>query len=73
MYEVSSLGRVKSLARTKKHIAKSSRKESASQVKERILIPQKDGMGYLHVRLSREGEYYLSKVHVLVAEAFLRL
>lgn len=71
LYEVSSLGRVKSLARVFKHTARNSHKETAAYLKERILQPQQDNCGYLHVRLSRDGKQYLSKVHVLVAEAFL--
>lgn len=31
----------------------------------------KDAWGYMHVRLVKDGKYYLRKVHRLVAEAFL--
>ena len=55
LYEVSSLGRVKSL----------------KFGKEKILKPQKDGSGYLQVQLWRNGKMKAFKVHRLVAEAFL--
>lgn len=55
-YEVSSLGRVKSL----------------KYGKERILKSQKDVWGYLQVRLYRNGKVKPFYVHRLVAEAFLQ-
>lgn len=55
LYEVSSLGRVKSLKFNK----------------EKILKPQKDGSGYLQVQLCRNGKMKAFKVHRLVATAFL--
>ena len=36
-----------------------------------ILNPQKDGCGYLHVRLVKDRRYILYKVHQLVGSAFL--
>ena len=36
-----------------------------------ILNPQKDGCGYLHVRLVKDRHYVLYKVHQLVGAAFL--
>ena len=36
-----------------------------------ILTPQKDGCGYLHVRLVKDRHYVLYKVHQLVGSAFL--
>ena len=36
-----------------------------------ILNPQKDGCGYLHVRLVKDRRYILYKVHQLVGAAFL--
>ena len=36
-----------------------------------ILTPQKDGCGYVHVRLVKDRHYVLYKVHQLVGEAFL--
>jgi hypothetical protein len=69
LYEVSNLGRIKSLSREKKmnphgtwHLA---------ITRERILHPSQDASGYLHVRLCKDGTITLKKVHTIVAEAFL--
>lgn len=56
-YEVSSLGRVRSLSRPR-HPG-------------RILKPQPGPSGYLRVHLSRDGVRRHRKIHVLVARAFL--
>lgn len=58
LYEVSNLGRVKSLGNNKSR-------------KEKILKPAKDRKGYLYVILCRNGKVKNFKVHRLVAEAFL--
>lgn len=58
LYEVSNLGRVKSLGNNKSR-------------KEKILKSGKNGPGYLFVYLYRNGKRKMSKVHRLVAEAFL--
>ena len=66
LYQVSNLGRVKSLERTV--IDKIGHKHP---IKERILKPRTDGRGYLIVDLrngSEKGKNY--KVHRLVCEAF---
>ena len=55
IYEVSDLGRVRSL----------------KFWKEKILKPQKDKGGYLHVGLSKDGQIKHTYVHRLVAEAFI--
>ena len=55
LYEVSDLGRVKSL----------------KYGKEKILKPGKDTRGYLNVILFKDGKSKNSKVHRLVAEAFI--
>ena len=55
LYEVSNLGRVKSL----------------KFGKERILKPQKDTSGYLCVTLCKNNNQCQFKVHRLVAEAFI--
>ena len=70
-YQVSDLGNVKSLERTKKHLSKNSHVWRDVQVHERILKPCQDAKGYMHVRLCKGGNITLKKVHVLVAEAFL--
>ena len=57
-YEVSNLGRVKSLERTSRLNRK---------IKERILAPREHTGGYLRVQLSRKDFY----IHRLVAEAFI--
>lgn len=64
-YEISDLGRVKSLAR------KTYRKLTGwNNHKERILTPTDDGRGYLAVELSEDGRGKTERIHQLVAEAF---
>ena len=58
LYEVSDLGRVKSLGNNKYR-------------KEKILKPGKNNWGYLQVRLHKDGHMKMSLVHRLVAEAFI--
>ena len=58
LYAVSNFGRVKSLGNNKLR-------------KEKILKPQKEGKGYLFVRLYRNGKGKKFKVHRLVATAFI--
>ena len=58
LYEISSLGRVKSL-------------NYHRTGKERMLNPGTDGWGYLHVILCKNGNRRIFKVHRLVANAFL--
>ena len=55
LYEVSDLGRVKSL----------------KYGKDKILKPGKDGWGYLKINLCKDGHVKKFKVHRLVAEAFI--
>jgi hypothetical protein len=64
-YEISNLGRVKSLAR----IIITSR--STYSVKERMLNSSDDGNGYMRVSLVKNGKPKDKRIHVLVAEAFL--
>ena len=59
LYEVSNLGRVKSLNYNRTG-------------KERILKQQKDKHGYLRVDICKDGKLKHSKVHRLVAEAFIQ-
>ena len=58
LYQVSTWGRIKSLSNNKNR-------------KEKILKPQKDGWGYLHVVLSKNGKMKTYKVHRLVIETFM--
>lgn len=60
LYQVSNLGRVKSL---KTYVGYSK--------KEKILKPQIDYLGYVHVNLYKNGKLKSCKIHRLVAEAFI--
>ena len=65
-YQISSLGRVKSLERLIK------RSSGNYTVKEKLLKPQKDKEGYLHVGLyQKKNVSKTHKVHRLVAQAFM--
>ena len=55
LYQISNLGRVKSL----------------KYGKERILKPAKDKKGYLYVCLYKQGKMKIYRVHRLVAQAFI--
>ena len=66
IYQVSSLGNVKSLAR---EILLRGKYPFIS--KEKILKTSKDGNGYYHLNLCKNGNRKSMKVHVLVAIAFL--
>lgn len=65
IYQVSSLGRVKSIRRTVKS------KNGYRTVKEHILKPRKNRDGYLQLSLWNENKRKTMKVHRLVCEAFL--
>lgn len=66
-YMVSSFGRVKSMS----HCRKNGRQGCDRIYKERLLSCSKNGEGYPHVRLTKNGEEKFFNVHKLVAEAFL--
>ena len=70
-YAVSNFGNVKSLEKKKRHVSRNNGKERMLTLKEKILKPSKDALGYVHVRLRVNGKYLLKKVHILVAEMFL--
>lgn len=57
LYQVSNLGRVKSLPRNTAHL--------------RIMTPRKDRGGYLYIGLTKNGINKSKKVHRLVAQAFI--
>ena len=65
IYQVSSLGRVKSIIRTVKS------KNGYRTVKEKILKPRKNRYGYLQLSLWNENKRKTMLVHRLVCEAFL--
>lgn len=66
LYEVSDLGRVKSLDRTV-----TQRNGVVVRVRERILKPGTDTHGYLMVCIRKNGAQKTRLVHILVAEAFI--
>lgn len=65
-YEISNLGRVKSLPRSVKRRGKTIR-----TLREKILTPQLHYRGYLKIDLNREGKYERFYIHRLVAMHFL--
>jgi len=65
LYEVSDLGRVRSLDRTVK------RGNQNVSVKSRILKPHSNSRGVKTLQLHKEGKQKTFKVHVLVATAFI--
>lgn len=64
-YEVSNLGRAKSLARTKRN------GKGRVYMPERILKPFPNTQGYLCIDLRREGESHKKTLHRLIASAFI--
>lgn len=66
LYEVSNLGRVKSVERTRK-----GKCGSTCRVRERVLKAYKDKNGYLLVNLSKGGIRKKHLIHILVAQAFI--
>lgn len=66
LYEVSNLGRVKSLNR--KILCSNG---LIKEIKEKILTPKDNGKGYLNVILSKNGNHKNFYIHRLVAEAFI--
>jgi len=66
LYEVSNLGRVKSLART---IIRSDGRRCV--VTEKILTERVNDRGYIEIKLSRLGSSTYKKLHRIVATAFL--
>jgi len=66
LYQVSNLGRVKSLERVVKRA-----NNRILPLKERILKPAKDKRGYYHVMLCLNGKIKAYRIHKLVAIVFL--
>jgi hypothetical protein len=69
LYEVSNLGRIKSKERIDEYI--SNGELMHRRRREVILFPKKLKTGYLQVTLYKNGKYICSRIHRLVAEAFL--
>lgn len=69
-YQVSNLGRVKSVDRVVEQINRWGQKMKRIH-KGQILIPIKDKTGYLHVILWSNGKPKTKRIHRLVAEAFI--
>ena len=66
LYQVSNLGRVRSLERDVFNY-----RGVARHIKEKILVPVLDRGGYQYVNLSKNGKRKTIKTHRLVAEAFI--
>lgn len=72
IYEISNLGRVKSLKRTIVQSPSERYPNGRTQVlKEKILTPCVDKKGYQFVQLFINGHFRSKKVHRLVAESFI--
>ena len=66
-YQVSNLGRVRSLERD----VFNPRGTVIRHIEEKILVPALNSTGYLNVVLCKKGKRKTMKVHRLVAEAFI--
>lgn len=71
LYQVSNLGRVKSLERFKKTRKNKNGRNGYIHMQESIRIPTKDYKGYLRLTLCKEGKQKPFRVHRLVAQAFI--
>lgn len=70
IYKVSSTGKVASLTRAVTNYTKDG--ESYTQTREgKQLKAHDDGSGYMHIRLCKNNKTYNTKVHRLVAKAFI--
>lgn len=65
LYQASNLGRIKSLKRYKNNHGKK------QIVNERIMKQQKDLDGYYRVSLCKNGKYYQTKTHRIIAMTFI--
>ena len=70
LYEVSNLGRVRSLGRTIHGKARNGT-DADRFYKGKTLTPQGDRNGYLHVGLMKDGVVKIYRIHRLVAQAFI--
>ena len=71
LYQVSNLGRVKSLSKEFLVSNQYCKTTKCRKTKERILKPQLDKYGYYRVTLCKDGKKYLKQIHRLVALTFL--
>lgn len=71
IYEVSNLGRVKSLSRTIKAKYGRATHYSEQKIKGRMLKPNFTTYGYAYVALAKNGKNKTTLVHRIVAETFL--
>jgi hypothetical protein len=69
LYQVSNLGRVKSLS--KFHRTSKNYSSSGYYSKEKELVPYEDKNGYLYIMLCKKGTQQAKRIHRLVAEAFI--
>lgn len=67
LYQISNLGRVKSLRRL------ITNQYNSFYIKEKILKPQKNRYGYLYINLYKNGIMKHITIHKLVAEAFISI
>src|SRR5215471_888656 len=65
-YDISNHGRVRTVARSVRHWRGGLRRLAA-----RVLLPGKDGNGYCHYTLCKEGKTSIHKGHRLVAIHFI--
>lgn len=65
LYQVSNLGRVKSLERYKENHSK------LQKIEEKTKVPSIDNAGYLKVTLSKDNKSKNARIHRLVAETFI--
>ena len=71
-YQISNLGRVKSLERSLEYPPSKAYPKGVTKVlKERIMTPCKDKKGYLFVQLFKNGNFKCARIHRLVALTFL--
>jgi hypothetical protein len=71
LYQVSNMGRVKSLARYKRNGTKKNGEPMMYLLNEEIKVLQIDKAGYQNVYLWKDNKMKFVKVHRLVAQAFI--
>lgn len=66
LYQVSNMGRVKSMERVVR-----GKNGGTRHIKETILRPRQNKFGYLYLTLYKNGEQWSARIHRLVAETFI--